>query len=157
MQNFAVVFNEVMKWRTKETGMLEGRIENLYIIGSTGAVSDDVAAEAAYWSQMKDVRIAGKDRYETNTAVNAMFNSERTKSLCVATGSDFPDALVGGVLAGRNYMPVVFVNGKAKNLKLSDTQKEFLFQRRSGKVYVLGGEGAVPSSHVDTILKEMNG
>ena len=96
MQNLAVVFNEVMKWRTKETGMLEGRIENLYIIGGTGAVSDDVAAEAAYWSQMKDVRIAGKDRYETNTAVNAMFNSERTKSLCVATGCDFPDALVGG-------------------------------------------------------------
>lgn len=54
-------------------------------------------------------------------------------------------------------MPVVFVNGKSKNLKLSDSQKEFFFQRRSGTVSVLGGEGAVPKSHVDTILKEMNG
>jgi len=97
MQNLAVVFNEVMKWRTKETGMLEGRIENLYIIGGTGAVSDDVAAEAAYWSQMKDVRIAGKDRYETNVTVNKMlYSGSANKSICVATGCDFPDALVGG-------------------------------------------------------------
>ena len=137
---------------------ISGYFENAYIIGGTGVISEGAKEEIDAYLEGETIRIAGNDRYETNVAVNKMLYSGSTnKSICVATGCDFPDALVGGVLAGNKSMPMMFVNGKAKNLKLSDSQKEFLFPRRSGKVYVLGGEGAVPSSHVNTILKEING
>ena len=146
--------------------------EDSYIIGGTGVISQSAAVDIESMGKRKTIyvsydanvtRIAGKDRYETNAAVLNKFYSQETydgrnlKNIYLATGCDFPDALVGGVLAGIKDSPLMLVNGKAKTLKLSDAQTKFLIDQRSKPVYALGGEGAVPDSHVNTILKEING
>jgi len=85
------------------------------VVGGTAAVSDDVraaVARAAGWNGVGAnpvVRIAGEDRYDTAAAIvdyvvtaagGGLAASYRT--VLVASGEQFPDALVAGAFAYRN-------------------------------------------------------
>ncbi|MBQ2582032.1 MAG: cell wall-binding repeat-containing protein, partial [Ruminococcus sp.] len=97
-------------------------------------------------------RVAGANRYETCVEVNSKFaDTVSAKTLCVATGFDFPDALAGGVFAAMNNAPLFLVNGKDKKSTLSDTQTAYIKQKAAGKLYVIGGTGAVPDAYVNKI------
>ena len=83
--------------------------------------------------------MSGSDRYATCIAVNEQFDSELTgKSICIATGLTFPDALAGGVFAAMQKSPLMLADNN-----LSQAQTAFLAKRRSSTVYALGGQGAV--------------
>ncbi|QJU54684.1 cell wall-binding repeat-containing protein [Herbiconiux sp. KACC 21604] len=83
------------------------RLTSLTIAGGTASVSATV--EAALHSPGRTVtRLAGDDRYETSVAVNrAAYPAARTVFL--ASGSGFADALSGGPLAAASAAPLYVV------------------------------------------------
>ncbi|MFC4712912.1 Ig-like domain-containing protein [Planococcus dechangensis] len=78
-----------------------------YVIGSTGAVSEDVLK-----SLPKPTRLGGKDRYETGYVVATTLTLGTDKAY-IATGMNFPDALAGSVLAAKNDAPILLVRPTA--------------------------------------------
>ena len=131
---------------------VKGKVKNAYVIGGTGVISDAMMKKAGDALGVKPTRVFGKNRFETCVAVNNNFKSVLNgDTICIATGLDFPDALAGGVFAAKNKAPLLLINGKAATLTLSDTQQSYLTTKAPKKLYVFGGTGVVPDSHIQTV------
>ena len=133
---------------------VKGKVKNVYIIGGDGVISNammnKVAIALGLTINKNVVRVAGKNRYETCTAVNNKFNSVLTgDGICVAKGLDFPDALAGGVYAASTKQALFLADGK----KLQDCQNSYLKTKNVAKITVFGGIGAVPDDLVKLIAK----
>ena len=125
-------------------------VKKAYVIGGEGVISNDMMNHAAKALGLsKATRVAGDDRFSTCIKVNKMFADDLSgKTICVATGMDFPDALAGGVYAAKNNAPLFLINGKTKTPALSDLQKDYLKQKEPDKTTIFGGIGVVPDEHV---------
>ncbi|MCU1461221.1 MAG: repeat-containing protein [Acidimicrobiales bacterium] len=86
--------------------------QSIVVLGGASAVSDAVMAQLALTTTPPGNvrRVSGPDRYQTATAV-AADAFPNAPSAFVATGLNFPDALAGGVLAGRSASPLLLVPG----------------------------------------------
>src|SRR5205807_5529997 len=84
--------------------------QEIVVLGGPAAVSDAVLAQMQLLTSPPGNvrRVFGPDRYQTANAVaaDAFPNAPAT---FVATGLNFPDALAGGVLAGRSASPLLLV------------------------------------------------
>ena len=91
--------------------------QTVVIVGGPAAISDHVGDELyaigqrsytgdapGYWSV---TRIAGTDRYGTAAAISAFAFPSGADRVVIATGTSFPDALVGSMYLGS---PVLLVN-----------------------------------------------
>ena len=99
------------------------------------------------------VRLFGESRYDTGYAVadalKEALGVEKFEAVVVATGKNFADALAGSYLAVEKNAPILLTNGKDDNIA---ELHEYIAKNvaAGGKVYILGGEGAVPTA-VDAI------
>lgn len=118
--------------------LLSEGISHAYAIGGTGAMSDQTMNSL----KIPFSRISGRDRYETNYKVVKQFGTESADALFIATGTNFPDALVGGALAAKLGGPVVLTHPQKM---LSSVKEEFSFLKNKGLTgyHILGGHGAI--------------
>lgn len=87
-------------------------------------------------------RVSGGDRFDTSRAVvRDAFGSGPVTSVFIATGRNFPDALVAGSAAGHQYGPLLLVNGAATGLD-SDT-KALISSLSPKRIYLVGGVNSV--------------
>ena len=99
------------------------------------------------------IRLFGSGRYETGYAVadalKEALGVENFEAVVIATGKNFADALAGSYLAVEKNAPILLTNGKDDNVA---TLHAYIKANvaEGGKVYILGGEGAVPGT-VDEI------
>lgn len=120
-------------------------VENVYIIGGTGVISEAVEKQLAE-SGMKVKRLFGVDRYETSLAVadyiadNA--GSGFKKEIVVATGDDFPDALSIAAIAAKKGMPIIL----SPKSELPQNVVKYVMIRDIDKSYVIGGSGVISES-----------
>ena len=120
----------------------------VYIIGGTGAVSANVAAEVKKASGKTPIRVSGKNRYETSEKILKRFfvdTKRPIKTAFVATGRDFPDALSAASAGSALKAPVLLVNGKTGR-ELSPYMLNSLRSAKTSKVLIAGGTGAVNST-----------
>ncbi|MDN5796685.1 MAG: cell wall-binding repeat-containing protein [Intrasporangium sp.] len=109
------------------------------VLGGTGAVSASVAATLRSLTTRDNLeRVGGADRYET-AALLARYYPAGGDVAYLATGLDFPDALAGAALAGRDRAPVLLTTRS----KLPATTASALSALRPDRIVVLGGTGAV--------------
>lgn len=129
---------------------LKGRVQNAYVIGGKGVISDAMMNKAASALGMKGItRVAGKDRYKTCIEVNKEFSgSFAGDSICAATGTNFPDALAGGVYAAKISSPLLLVSNKLNNEQIT-----YLRTKPYEMLYVFGGISVVPTDTVYDIVK----
>ena len=130
---------------------VKGKVNKAYVIGGTGVISDSMLTAAGKALGLKPgstiERVCGANRYSTCVEINKRFANVLTgKSLCIATGKNFPDALAGGVLAAINKAPLFLAD-----TSLSADQKTYLKTKKASKFYVFGGTSAVPNSLVYSI------
>ena len=119
----------------------------IVVLGGAGAVSNGVLADLRRYSPSVG-RVAGADRYATAAAISlAYFRSVPVGVAYVATGGNFPDALAGGAVAGRDEGPVLLTRPTV----LSDATREELRRLRPGRIIVLGG----PSVVSDAVVAEL--
>ena len=115
-----------------------------YIIGGSGAISDDVYKELEpYFNQWR--RYGGSNRYETNNVVNNAFQSTfKGKDLYLATGKNYPDAMTGSVLAAKNESPLMIADNKP-----TYSQTKYLknvggiTESKANTLHIFGGEAVV--------------
>lgn len=111
----------------------------IVVLGGPAAVSDDVEEALADHTDGAVERHAGRHRYATAaTVVDRAIDAPRQR-VYMATGADFPDALVGGALAGRDDTAVVTVPHDCVRMQVL----EQVDRLAPDELVVLGGEAAV--------------
>ncbi|MBU3190273.1 cell wall-binding repeat-containing protein [Clostridium bowmanii] len=119
-----------------------------YILGDTDLISNYVANK---FSSIE--RIVGSDQYERNINIIKRFESDiNFKSICVATGKDFPDALSGSAIAAMNSTAIVLVDDS--NLKNITTNYISGKLPQVNNVYIFGQQGAVSDATVNILFKK---
>lgn len=141
IRNMPILLTEKNQLPTEVLNHLNGlNISKSYVIGSSGAVSDNVA------SKLSNVeRLGGKNRYETNKNIFNKFKSSLDLSnLYIASGLDFPDALSVSALAGKNSGFVVLSNLNSAEPDV----KELMTSVRPNlqNIYVLGSRAIISDS-----------
>lgn len=125
------------------------RPARIVVLGGTAVISDTVMANLRrYATSGVATRIAGADRYATAARTSAATFAPGVAVAYVATGVAFPDALAGGVAAGRQKGPVLLVSANSVPVA---TGAE-LARLKPGKIVILGGT-AVVSDAVATRLR----
>lgn len=128
------------------------------IVGGTSAVSSSVEGQLRGAGVSSTVRLSGATRYSTSVKV-AEFSKGGSDgdpmSLdgCVfATGSNFPDALAAGPVAGKNKSLVLLVDGN-ENYPNDIINKSVVGNVSSA--YIAGGESAVGAGTANSLARMM--
>ena len=124
---------------------------SIYAVDATGKASEEssVVVKTKEQEESNIVRISGTTRYETGYKVADALKEElgvsKFDAVVVATGKNFADALAGSYLAVEKNAPIILTNGKDDNVA---QLHEYIAANvvAGGKVYILGGEAAVPVS-----------
>jgi uncharacterized protein YjdB len=117
-----------------------------YILGSTDLISNIVANKFP-----NSERIVGSTEYERNINIIKKFQSNLDVSnICVATGTDFPDALSGSALAATLSSAIVLVD----NNSLQDVTTQYITESltQTHNVYVFGLQGAVSDDVISRLF-----
>ena len=118
----------------------------VYIAGGTGVISKDIENQIKALVPSATVkRLAGNDRFDTTGAVLNEF-STAPKTIYLANGYNFPDALAGSALAAMTGDPILLVDNQSTLLPSAiETYLKKLYSAGiQPNVTVLGGTGIVP-------------
>ncbi|WP_412523889.1 cell wall-binding repeat-containing protein [Clostridium sp. JS66] len=87
-------------------------------------------------------RIDGATRYETSMNITNNYNSDKLESVIIASGDDFPDALVGCMLSKNVDAPILLIS---KDNSSNEGTINFIKSKLKidGSIYILGGEASV--------------
>ncbi|WP_270180132.1 cell wall-binding repeat-containing protein [Alkalihalobacillus sp. CinArs1] len=125
--------------------------ENVYVLGGTGAISDDVFKEVEKIASNTE-RLKGKNRYGTLAAIQTMF-ADSTDTLYVASGQTFPDALASAPLVTMNNGTMILVQKDDVPGEVESFLTKYLYTNDITSVKVLGGNGAVSEMTKDELQK----
>lgn len=106
-------------------------------------------------SKIKQIlRYGGATRYETSKLIaENNFTNFNFKNVVIASGNNFPDGLSGVTLARRLNAPLLLVDKNPTDAG-SQVVLQYIIKniKSDGKIYILGGEGAVSSSYVEYLM-----
>ncbi|MEX0659466.1 MAG: cell wall-binding repeat-containing protein [Egibacteraceae bacterium] len=110
--------------------------------GGTSVISDSVLAAAGDLAQAGTSRTSGTDRYATAAAVADRTHPDGARTVWLATGLDFPDALAAGAVAGVEDAPLLLAAGD----RLTPAVRAALARLSPSEIVVVGGEQAVSAA-----------
>ncbi len=114
-------------------------VQEVRIAGGTGVVSSGIATSAK--SVVPTVRrLAGADRYATSLAINANVVRSATE-IYLTSGTNFPDALAGSVLAGLRGAPMYISASTCVDPRIVDHIAEI----NATRAVLLGGSAVLGS------------
>ena len=118
------------------------KINRLYIAGGETSVSENVIAESKMISQIKEViRYGGVNRYETASII-AKNTLPNAKSVVLASGENFADALAVSTFAAKNESPILLTGSKT----MSSYTKDYIANGKIKNVKIAGGNVSVSQS-----------
>lgn len=93
-------------------------------------------------------RIGGKDRYETSVMIAEKAFEGSISNIVIASGSNFPDALSGSVLAKKMNCPLLIVNNTPE---ISSEALNYINEHltKDGHIYLLGGSGVLSDKYIE--------
>ncbi|MFL0194345.1 cell wall-binding repeat-containing protein [Clostridium sp. WILCCON 0269] len=109
------------------------------IIGGTGVISDSIKEELGN-AGVSAERIGGADRYETSVLIAQKL--DKSPSIVVTSGDNFPDALSISSIAAQQGMPIIL---SSKN-GLFPEAESYISSNEITKTYIVGGTGALDGS-----------
>ncbi len=121
---------------------------HIVIFGGTGAVSDAMFANIQTATGVMPTRIAGTDRYDTAAQISFNNYASPQATVYIANGQNFPDALGGAALAGRDGRPLLLVpaTGSLPGPVLTELRR-----LAPTSIIIFGGTGAVSDAMVANI------
>lgn len=127
----------------------------IYIAGTTTEVKTSIENQLkTILPSTKITRMSGTDRYSTLTSILQTFSSN-PNNIYVASGTSFPDALAGSVLAAKTGSPIVLLDPKQATPPRPIV--EYLKNLDNPDINVFGGPGAVPQLLVENVQNTING
>ncbi|WP_228266404.1 ExeM/NucH family extracellular endonuclease [Ornithinimicrobium ciconiae] len=122
--------------------------EQVYAVGGTAVISNEVLAQTQALTGAEVVRISGEDRYATASALaQARFGAADVDTVYVASGLEFADSLSAGPLAGLEDDPIVLAKSDAVPL----ATRAALEALDPDRIVVLGGTVAIS----DDVMTEL--
>ncbi len=123
------------------------RPKRIVVLGGTGAVNSTVKEQLTTYSTANTAdevtRLAGTNRFSTAADVATETGYPTgLDTVYIASGLDFPDALAGAALAGKNDAPILLVRPD----RIPTATDRALSSLRPKRIVVLGGTGAVNST-----------
>jgi len=118
----------------------------VYLLGGTGALSDDVAS-AVTTLGFNVVRYGGATRFDTAVLI-ASDGLANPSTVLEATGLDFPDALAAGAAAAAIKGAVLLTNGTTQSVATTNYLAAFPSDTR----YALGGPAAAADPTAKAIV-----
>ncbi|SDI14264.1 cell wall-binding repeat-containing protein [Desulfosporosinus hippei] len=133
--------------------------KNIYIAGGTAVVSVSVENEIKSISpNSKITRFAGQTRFDTASLAYGQL-ATNPKTIYVASGLNYPDALSGTVLAALNGDPILLIDPSTP--LVPDSIAMYLSQLyKNGatpNVTALGGSVVVPDEVINNVVNLLNG
>lgn len=119
----------------------------IVVVGGTRAVSAAVAATLATYAPVQ--RLSGTDRFGTAAALAAATWPTGASNLLLASGENFPDAVVAGAVAGRFDAPILLT--ARAHVPWSAWQEAR--RLRAARGIVVGGPAVVPDARVATMRR----
>jgi len=143
--------------------------DRVYVIGGNAAVGSQINSSLRNCGVSSCERIYGKSRYETSLKVNQRFSSLFSgDGAILVTGENYPDALVGGVYAAVNRIPLLLTsskqistsglstatpsNGYDSTLSFAENLVRYLASRNPSTLTVLGGTKALSDEAVRSYI-----
>lgn len=113
----------------------------IVVVGGVGAVGNAAYDKLATLAPQIS-RVSGLDRFATSRAVATdAFPPGKVNSVFIATGLNFPDALVAGSAAGYQGGPLILVNGASG--ALDQATKQLIQNLGPLRIYIVGGTSSV--------------
>ena len=125
--------------------------KKILIVGGTLAVSESVKSQLG--NGYTYVRLGGKNRYDTSNKIAAWTVKQsgfHANYAMVATGKNFPDALVAGAAGGLAHVPLYLSDGTSVPAPLKDGSVSL------DGCAIIGGSLAV-STNVELAIKDRSG
>ena len=117
-------------------------IKDVYIAGGSKAVATELEQDLPKLVR----RFAGANRYET-AALIASYMGTKDRTVFLASGENFPDALVIGPIAAKTQNPILLT----KKSSLPQATKDYIAMNDISNVLILGGPKAVSAGVVNQI------
>lgn len=127
--------------------------QRIVVLGSNGAVSDEVAAALQQFTTGSVDRLGGPDRFATSALVSAGAFAPRAPVAFIATGLNFPDALSGGPAAAVLGGPLLLTLPGS----LPEVIAEELSRLQPGRIVVLGAHPTVTDEVVESLRRFTTG
>jgi putative cell wall-binding protein len=108
---------------------------NFYIIGGTGAVSEDIEAQVAQIKAPK--RLSGKGRYQTSVAIAEEF-FDHPEYAVLAFAQNYPDGLSGGPLGYVLNAPILLTKGGSEG-----AARDYCSAQGVLNGFICGGTGVI--------------
>jgi putative cell wall-binding protein/Tol biopolymer transport system component len=121
--------------------------KKIVVLGGVNSVSDAVLGDLG--SVAPATRIGGADRFEVSAAVSASVFPAATRTVFVASGAVFPDALSGSAAAIAGSTPMLLVRSDG----IPDSVAAELRRLAPKRIIVLGGTATV----ADSVLTDLKG
>ena len=112
---------------------------NVYILGGTGAVGEDVVKQIKSMGFANTIRLGGIDRYETSAKIADYLKAAQGTPVILVSGRNYPDALSVSSPGAVNQYPVLLVN----NGDIDNYVKNVLSELKPDKIYIIGNEGVI--------------
>jgi len=150
MNKYPILFTEASTLNSKTKEFIKNNgITKIIISGGVGAVSENIANELKSCGVTVE-RIAGSDRYNTAINIVTKYKNSFKNEMMIATGSNFPDALAGGVLAAKKQIPILLVDKDSAKAEV----KDYIRSNCNGNMYILGGIGVISDTLINTIINK---
>ncbi|TDB38790.1 MAG: cell wall-binding repeat-containing protein [Actinobacteria bacterium] len=152
-KHYPILFSRQSELGTDTAGYLSARKPTGLVVGSETVVPASVFAEVQTLTAKTPQRLAGPNRYATAAAI-ARFSlgaleGFSSSEVYVTTGLNYPDALAGGVIAGKGMHPLVLTGFDSVPPDTASFLKEK--QPTIGYIWILGGAGAISKTGAGAI------
>lgn len=124
----------------------DGGITSVHVIGGASNVSAAAEDTLKALPGVTVDRVAGANRYETNTMVTAKYGPATPSTFIVATGNAYPDALVSSMLSAKLGAPLLLVSN-ACSVKAT---QDYLKNVASPSFVKIGGPKSVADNALTT-------
>lgn len=124
----------------------------IIVAGGPGAVSDAVQAQArALVDGAQTQRVGGSHRFETAANLARGWFDSNVKTVYLASGMDFPDALAAAAAAGSQHGPVLLTLPD----ELPNDTATALAEFNPSRIVIVGGEGVVSPAVVAQLRHQL--
>lgn len=126
----------------------------VYIIGGDSLISDEFIGYLRdnCSKNFKIMRLSGADRFITNYHIVKEIYAKYNTPIVLTDGMGFADALSISPIAAENNWPIVFTNKDNITTQLLS----YIESIKPSKIYIIGGEGAVPNTVINTLKAKLN-
>lgn len=124
------------------------------IVKSTESLINQSTGGSVESEEAQVYRVFDEDRYGTSyktaDALKEQLGVDKFQTVIVAYGGNFPDALAGSYLAGKENAPILMINEN-----YADTLTMYIKDNveKGGTIYVLGGETVIPEAQLSGLTE----